>query len=40
MKDVEFTFTEQIVSVVAKFWDDLTFEDVDRAFEEWITRLE
>jgi hypothetical protein len=40
MKDLEFNFTEQIVSMVEKVWDDLNFEDVQRVFEEWITRLE
>jgi hypothetical protein len=40
MKDIEFNFTEQIVSMVAKLWDDLTFEDVQHVLEEWITRLE
>jgi hypothetical protein len=28
MKDIEFNFTEQIVSMVTKFWDNLAFEDV------------
>jgi hypothetical protein len=26
--------------MVAKLRDDLTFKDVQRVFEEWITRLE
>jgi hypothetical protein len=40
MKDIGFNFTEQIASMVAKFWYDLTFEDVQRVFEEWIPHLE
>jgi hypothetical protein len=40
MKDIELNFREQIVTRLAKFWDDLTFEDVEHAFEEWITYLE
>jgi hypothetical protein len=31
---------EQIVSMMGKFWDDLTFEDVQCVFKEWITRFE
>jgi hypothetical protein len=37
MKDIKFNFTSQIVNRVGKLWD-LTFEDVQRVFEEWITR--
>jgi hypothetical protein len=40
MQDIEFNFTEQILSIVAKFWDDLTFEDVQHVFREWIQHLE
>jgi hypothetical protein len=39
-KDIEFTFKEQIMSMVAKFWDDLTHEAVQCVFEEWIMSLE
>jgi hypothetical protein len=39
VKDIEFTFKEQIGNMVAKFGDDLTHEAVQRVFEEWITRL-
>jgi hypothetical protein len=40
MKDIEFNFTEPIMSMMRKFWDDITFEDVQHVFEEWITRRE
>jgi hypothetical protein len=40
MKDIELNFTEQIVTIAAKVSADLTFEDVQRVFEEWITPLE
>jgi hypothetical protein len=40
MKDIEFNCTEQIMSVIAEFWDGLTFEDVQRVLEEWIRCLE
>jgi hypothetical protein len=33
VKDIESNFTEQIVSMVAKFWDDITFEDMQHVFE-------
>jgi hypothetical protein len=39
IKNIEFNFIEQIVSLVAKFWDDLTFEDVQHVFEEWLRVL-
>jgi hypothetical protein len=39
MNDIEFNFTKPIVSMVGKLWDGLTFEDVPRVFEKWITRL-
>jgi hypothetical protein len=35
MKDIEFKFPEQVVTRVAILWDDLSFDDVRRAFEEW-----
>jgi histone-lysine N-methyltransferase SETMAR len=40
MKDIELSLRGQIVRMMAKFWDDLTFEDVQLVFEEWITSLE
>jgi hypothetical protein len=39
MKDREFQSQEAILSGVAKMWNDLTFADVQRAFQEWMDCL-
>jgi hypothetical protein len=39
-KNIEFNSREQIAKKVAKFWNDLSFDLVQRVFEEWIMRLE
>jgi hypothetical protein len=39
MKDREFQSQQAILSAVAKMWNDLTFADVQRVFQEWIERL-
>jgi hypothetical protein len=40
MKDIKFDFLEQIVRMAGKSWDDPSFDEVQRVFGEWITRLE
>jgi hypothetical protein len=35
MKDIEFRVPERIVARVEKLWDNLSFDDLRRAFEEW-----
>jgi hypothetical protein len=39
MKDREFQSQQAILSAVANMWNDLTFADVLRAFQEWMDRL-
>jgi transposase len=39
MKDREFQSQQVILSAVAKMWNDLTFADVQRVFQEWMERL-
>jgi hypothetical protein len=39
MKDREFQSQQEILSAVAKLWNDLTFADVQRVFQEWMERL-
>jgi hypothetical protein len=38
MKDREFQSQQAILSAVAKMWNDLTFADVQRVFQEWMER--
>jgi hypothetical protein len=39
MKDREFQSQQAMLSAVAKIWNDLTFADVQRVFQEWMERL-
>jgi hypothetical protein len=39
MKDREFQSQQAILSAIAKIWNDLTFADVQRVFQEWMERL-
>jgi hypothetical protein len=39
MKDQEFQNQQTILSAVAKMWNDITFADVQRVFQEWMERL-
>jgi hypothetical protein len=39
MKDREFQNQQEILNAIAEIWDDLTFEDVQRGFQEWTERL-
>jgi hypothetical protein len=39
MKDREFQSQQAILSAVAKMWNDFTFADVQRAFQEWMECL-
>jgi hypothetical protein len=39
MKDREFQDQQAMSSAVAKMWNDLTFADVQRVFQEWMERL-
>jgi hypothetical protein len=38
-KDREFQSQQAILSAFAKMWNDLTFADVQRVFQEWMERL-
>jgi hypothetical protein len=40
MKDLELNLPEQIARRVGKLWDTLSFNEVQRVFEEWTRRLE
>jgi hypothetical protein len=40
MKDIAFNFPEQIMRSIVKFSDDLSIDEVQCVFEEWITLLE
>jgi hypothetical protein len=39
MKDREFQSQQGILIAVVKMWNDLTFADVQRVFQEWMERL-
>jgi hypothetical protein len=39
MEDIEFGFREQIASMAAKFWDELTVEHVQHIFENGLCVL-
>jgi hypothetical protein len=39
MKDREFQRQQAILSAVANMWNDLTFANVQRVFQEWMERL-
>jgi hypothetical protein len=39
MKDQEFESQQGILKAIAKIWTDLTFEDVQRVFQEWMERV-
>jgi hypothetical protein len=39
MRDREFQSQQVILNAIAKIWDDLTFEDVQRVFQEWMEGL-
>jgi hypothetical protein len=39
MTDREFRNQQETLNAIAKIWDDLTFEDVQRVFQEWMERL-
>jgi hypothetical protein len=39
MKDQEFQNQQAILNAIAKIWDDLTFEDIQGVFQEWMERL-
>jgi hypothetical protein len=38
-KDREFQSPQAIFNAIARIWDDPTFEDVQRVFQEWMERL-
>jgi hypothetical protein len=39
IKDREFCSTQEIVRSLSDAWSDLTFEDIQRVFFEWMDRL-
>jgi hypothetical protein len=39
MKDRELQSQQAILSAVAKLWNDLTFAEIQRVFQEWMERL-
>jgi hypothetical protein len=39
MKDREFQSQQEILQVIAKRWDDVTFAEVQHVFWEWIEHL-
>jgi hypothetical protein len=38
LKDREFHSQEAILDAIAKVWNDPTFDDVQRVFQEWMER--
>jgi hypothetical protein len=39
MKDREFQGQEAILRAIAESWNDLTSEDIQQVFREWMERL-
>jgi hypothetical protein len=39
LKGREFSSSNQIEEVIAKMWDELTFDEVQSVFHNWMSRL-
>jgi transposase len=39
MKEQVFQSEEQILATITKSWNELTFEDIQRVFHNWMERL-
>jgi hypothetical protein len=39
LKDPEFNSSDEIKEAVTKVWDDLTFDEVQSVFHNWLSRL-
>jgi hypothetical protein len=39
LKDREFNSSDEIEEAIAKVWDELTFDEVQSAFHNWLSRL-
>jgi hypothetical protein len=38
-KDREFSSNEQVEDAITQVWNDLSFEDVQSVFQNWMSRL-
>jgi hypothetical protein len=39
LRDRPFTSSPQTEDVIAQVWNDLTFDDVQRVFRDWVRRF-
>jgi hypothetical protein len=39
LKDQEFNSSDDIEEAITKAWDDLTFDDVQSVFQNWMSHL-
>jgi hypothetical protein len=39
LRDREFSSSDEIEDAIAQVWNDLTFDDVQSVFRDWIRRL-
>jgi hypothetical protein len=39
LKDREFNSSDEIEEAIADAWNDLTFDDVQSVFQNWMSRL-
>ena len=39
LKDQEFTSSDEVEEMITRTWTDLTFDDVQNVFWNWVSRL-